>query len=195
MGASVRRAIDMVVLVSGLARPRGESGVVRCTARDAAHAALSGRIRLADGCDRSPESVLDELLSELWPLGAPLPGPPGSGRVPAADGGTDTGDSPEGQEKADGLPQPTAALRAAAAQLAGAAADQRVTVLLSDCLPTVGGDPLSALAGNDRLNVLCPLPTAESASAAAALARGGGGISQAVWTLADVAPALTRALS
>jgi magnesium chelatase subunit D len=84
MGSSVRGAIDLVLLVTGLARLRGEGwasgadgagygALVRGTVRDAAHAALSGRIRLADGCDRSPESVLDEILDELWPAGAPAP--------------------------------------------------------------------------------------------------------------------------
>jgi magnesium chelatase subunit D len=103
MGSSVRGAIDLVLLVTGLARLRGEVGpsgkggaggkdgaggagggvLVRGTVRDAAHAALSGRIRLADGCDRSPESVLDEILDELWPAGAPEP--PG-GREPEEPG-------------------------------------------------------------------------------------------------------------
>jgi len=73
--------------------------------------------------------------------------------------------------------------------------DERVTILLSDCLPTAGDDAAAALAGIDRLHVLCPLPTPESERAAAALARAGGGISQPVRTLAEVAPALTRALS
>jgi len=84
MGSSVRGAIDLVLLVTGLARLRGVGGAgggdgagdgaqARGTVRDAAHAALSGRIRLADGCDRSPESVLDEILDELWPAGAPAP--------------------------------------------------------------------------------------------------------------------------
>ena len=93
MGSSVRGAIDLVLLVTGLARLRGEGGaggtggkggaggedgagdgaLARGTVRDAAHAALSGRIRLADGCDRSPESVLDEILDELWPAGGPAP--------------------------------------------------------------------------------------------------------------------------
>ena len=67
MGASVRGAIDLVLLLTGLARLRGEDSLARATAQDAAHAALSGRIRLADGCDRTPESVLDELLDALWP--------------------------------------------------------------------------------------------------------------------------------
>jgi MoxR-like ATPase len=415
MGASVRGAIDLVLLLTGLARLRGENGMARASARDAAHAALSGRIRIADGCDRTPESVLDELLGLLWPPDSPLPLPAGDGSPGAAR----DGDAPDGRGKADGLPPAAAgtgrrrvsasamrrdrsqgaarrtisrtelaarhpsfdavshevgqldrdafaqllaadpdaavalladlaratdkdlraaarrlaarvffrlgrtgqkpargtrrlgagraegdldleltldrwsgpwppathelvtrswrahrralcllidssgsmsgaavamaavaaasvvfaadgrlapaiiafsggvtvlqaqgtrrapgelvddlvalrghgvtdlaaALRAAAAQLGGAAADERVAVLLSDCLPTTGGDPALALAGISRLHVLCPLPTAESELAAAALARRGGGVSQPVRRLADVAPALTRALS
>ena len=410
MGSSVRGSIDLVLLLTGLARLRGEDGMARATARDAAHAALSGRIRIADGCDRAPESVLDELLGLLWPADSPLPVPP--------DGGTADGEAPDGRGKADGLPpgaagpshrrtaasalrrdrhagtrrtlsraelairhssfaavspetgrldedvlaallasdpdaavtlladlaratdrdlraaaqrlaariffrlgragqraargtrrlgasraegdldldktldrwtplwppepgdlvtrawqshrralclvidcsgsmsglavaiagvaaasvllaadgrlapgivtfsgdvsvlqaqgarrEPgdlvgdlvalrghgmtdlAAALRTAAAQLAGAAADQRVAVLLSDCLPTAGGDPALALNGISRLHVLCPLPTAEAEQAAAALARRGGGLSLPVSKLTDVAPALTRVLS
>jgi len=414
MGASVRGAIDLVLLLTGLARLRAENGMTRASARDAAHAALSGRIRIADGCDRAPESVLDELLGLLWPADSPLPLPAGDGLPGARDG-----DAPDGRGKADRLPPAAAgtggrrvsasavrrdrsqgatrrtisraelaarhpsfaaaspevgrldqdafarqlaadpdaavalladlaratdrdlraaarrlaarvffrlgragqkpargtrrlgagraegdldlertldrwsgpwppathelvtrswhahrralcllidssgsmsgpavamaavaaasvvfaadgrlapaiiafsggvtvlqaqgtrrapgelvgdlvalrghgvtdlaaALRAAAAQLAGAGADERVAVLLSDCLPTTGGDPALALAGISRLHVLCPLPTAESELAAAALARRGGGLSQPVRRLADVAPALTRVLS
>jgi magnesium chelatase subunit D len=105
MGASVRGAIDLVLLIDGLARLRGEEPMSRCTARDAAHAALSGRIRLADGTDRSPESVLDELLDQLWPDGASQP------PEPAADGDQpaepDQRGQPGGQGKADG-PRPAA---------------------------------------------------------------------------------------
>ncbi len=93
MGSSVRGAIDMVLLVNGLTRMRGEPLMSRPTAADAAYAALSGRIRIADGCDRSPESVLDELLEQLWPSDSARP--PSD---PAADG------EPDGQGKADGLP-------------------------------------------------------------------------------------------
>ena len=414
MGASVRGAIDLVLLLTGLARLRGENAMARASARDATHAALSGRIRIADGCDRTPESVLDELLGLLWPPDSPLPLPAGDGSPGAARDGA----APDGRGKADGrrpAPAPAllresasamrrdrsqgaarrtvsrtelaarhpsfaavshevggldrdafgqllaadpdaavalladlaratdrdlraaarrlaarvffrlgragqkpargtrrlgagraegdldlertldgwsgpwppaahelvtrswrahrralcllidssgsmsgaavamaavaaasvviaadgrlapaiiafsggvtvlqaqgtrcapgdlvddlvalrghgvtdlaAALRAAAAELGGAAADERVAVLLSDCLPTTGGDPALALAGISRLHVLCPLPTAESEAAAAALARRGGGVSQPVRRLADVAPALTRVLS
>ena len=94
-----------------------------------------------------------------------------------------------------GMTDLAAALRAAAAQLTGGAASERVAVLLSDCLPTAGGDPALALTGIGRLHVLCPLPTAEAERAAADLARRGGGVSQPVRRLADVAPALHRVLS
>ena len=97
MGASVRGAIDLVVLMTGLARLRGETGMVRASARDAAHAALSGRIRIADGCDRTPESVLDELLEGLWPAVSPLPLDQGSGPP-----GADEPAVPDGRGKADG---------------------------------------------------------------------------------------------
>jgi magnesium chelatase subunit D len=430
MGSSVRGAIDLVLLLDGLLRLRGEPRMTRASARDAAHAALSGRIRIADGCERTPESVLDELLSQLWPSGEPDPLPPPDDGAPDHPGGG----SLDGQGKADRLPptpagtgqdgashdggsrneasqrrtsasaarrdrgrgtarrsisraeltarhssfaevspelgrldeeafarllaadpdaavtllpelaratdrelrtaaqrlaarvyvrlartgrqpargarrlgpgraegdldldrtldqwsgiwppraddlvtrswharrralcllidssgsmsglavaiasvaaaslvlaadgrlapgiitfsgDPTivhaqgrpgapdqvvgdllalrghgvtdlaAALRAAAAQLAAVTADERVVLLLSDCLPTAGGDPARALTGITRLHVLCPLPNAEAERAATALARRGHGLSQPVRTLADVAPALTRMLS
>jgi len=93
MGSSVRGAIDLVLLIDGLIRLRGEAVMSRGTACDAAHAALSGRIRIADGCDRSPESVLDELLDELWPAG--LAQPPARSDDPGPR---------DGQGKADGPP-------------------------------------------------------------------------------------------
>jgi len=433
MGASVRGAIDLVLLLTGLRRLRGEGGadgkagpggkggaggkgtMARETARDAAHAALSGRIRIADGCERSPESVLDEILDEVWPADGPLPeagagdspdgqGEGGRGKAlrlpPAAAGGyhlatpaqsrsslrrdrsragarrsisrvelalrhpsfgevspqvggldedalaallaadpdaaaalladlasatdrelraaarrlaarvfirlgradgaqargtrrlaasrrgegdldlertmdlwpgrgpparedlvtrswtahrravclvVDTSGSMSGlgvamaavaaaavvlaagdrlapgviafsadarvlaAQGARRLPQDlvgdlislrghgvtdlAGALRAAAAQLARASGGERVAVLLSDCLRTAGTDPAAALQGIDRLHVLCPVPRPESELAAAALARAGGGISQPVGRLADVAPALHRVLS
>ncbi len=426
MGSSVRGAIDLVLLLAGLRRLRGEPRMTRASARDAAHAALSGRIRIADGCDRAPESVLDELLDQLWPASSADPLPPPDGGPPGGDPGAG---SLDGQGKDDRLPsraagarpgqpgqdravrrgasasaarrdrargpsrrsisraelaarhagfadvspglgqldeeafarllagepdaavtllpdlaratdrelraaarrlaarvfvrlaragqQPArgtrrlgpgrtegdldldrtfdrwpglwppgaddlvtrawrahrralcllidssgsmsglavaiaavaaasvvlaadgrlapgvisfrndatvlhaqgthgapgplvgellalrghgvtdvaAALRAAAAQLAAVTADERVVVLLSDCLATAGGDPALALTGISRLHVLCPVPTAESERAAAALARRGHGLSQPVRSLADVAPALTRVLA
>ena len=60
-----------------------------------------------------------------------------------------------------------AGLREASKQLASAVADERMVVLLSDCLHTAGDDPADALAGIDRLHVLVPLRRAGG--------RGGGG--------------------
>ncbi|MDN5858404.1 MAG: MoxR family ATPase [Pseudonocardia sp.] len=57
MGSSVRGAIDLALVLTGLGKLRGEDELVRETGRDAAYAALSGRIRVADGVDRTPESV------------------------------------------------------------------------------------------------------------------------------------------
>ncbi|RZU33657.1 AAA family ATPase [Blastococcus saxobsidens] len=92
-----------------------------------------------------------------------------------------------------------AALRAASAQLRSAAhADERIVVLLSDCLSTAGDPAGSALAGIDRLDVLCPLPAGsaetEALTASRALAARGGGSLAPVRSLTDLGPALTRLL-
>jgi MoxR-like ATPase len=403
MGSSVRGAIDLVLLLGGLLEVRGATGlaapVARESTRDAAHAALSGRIRLTEGIDRTPESVIDEILDAVWPDGGggPAPdgasgdgpgkaeGPPaagpesasalrrdrrsgggrrqvgrrelaarhqdfdqvspqvgeldedafgallaadpdaaaalvsdlalatdrdlraaaqrlaarvfvrvgGVGRTPArgtrrlvtqrrGDGDLDldrtldrwTGTSPVAAEdlvtrgwtgrrravclavdssgsmtglavaiaavaaagvvlrrderletavlafgrdvevvagpgrqpaaeavvrrllalRGHGLTDVAGALRAARVELAAAAADERVVVLLSDCLHTTGDPPESALAGIDRLHVLCPLPTPEAEAAARALAARGGGTARMVHSVRDLAPALTALL-
>lgn len=91
-------------------------------------------------------------------------------------------------------------LRAASAALARVpGADERVVVLLSDCRHTVGGDPAEALAGIDRLHVLCPLPgdrppDPEAEGLAAALARRGGGLARPVRLLSDIPSSLTAML-
>src|SRR6202034_1737313 len=107
MGSSVRGAIDLVLLLAGLVRLRGEPRMTRESARDAAYAALSGRIRIADGCERTPESVLDELLDGLWPASSPDPLPPPDSADPDDPG---TG-SLDGQGKGDRLPPPAAGTR------------------------------------------------------------------------------------
>jgi hypothetical protein len=58
-------------------------------------------------------------------------------------------------------------------------------------LRTTGDAPASALAGIDRLHVLCALPTPEAGMAARALAARSGATAQLVMTLSDVGPALT----
>jgi MoxR-like ATPase/Mg-chelatase subunit ChlD len=94
-----------------------------------------------------------------------------------------------------GLTDIASALRGASTQLAAAVADERIVVLLSDCLHTTGADPATALAGIDRLHVLCPLPTDEATESARALAAKGGGHYQEVRRLTDIAPALTTLLA
>jgi hypothetical protein len=85
MGSSVRGAIDLVLLLGGLLDVRGQPGLgadgARETARDAAYAALSGRIRIADGVDRTAEAVIDDILDGVWPPD----GPPPSEEDPSAD--------------------------------------------------------------------------------------------------------------
>jgi MoxR-like ATPase len=68
MGASVRGAIDLVRIERELARLRGEDD---STFADAAIAALSGRLRLEEGCEKSPEEIVRELLAGLGKASAP----------------------------------------------------------------------------------------------------------------------------
>jgi MoxR-like ATPase/Mg-chelatase subunit ChlD len=106
-GSSVRGAIDLVLLLDGLLRMRGqELPGGRETARDAAHAALSGRIRVTEGVERTPEAVLDEILDEVWPVGA-TPPDAGSGQAGEAGplGGGGAGKAP-GPSAETGTEQP-----------------------------------------------------------------------------------------
>jgi Mg-chelatase subunit ChlI len=66
MGASVRGAIDLVKINRELTRLRGEDGF-----EDAAIAALSGRLRLEEGCEKTPEQIVRELLAGLGKASAP----------------------------------------------------------------------------------------------------------------------------
>jgi magnesium chelatase subunit D len=99
-GSSVRGAIDLVLLMDGLLELRGladlEDAGAREAARDALHAALSGRIRVTEGVERTPEAVLDEILEQVWPVEAGPPPDPSPGAPPAPAG--------DGPGKAGGLP-------------------------------------------------------------------------------------------
>ena len=88
MGASVRGAIDLVRLGTHLAGLRGEPEPAPgdATFADAAVAALSGRLRLEEGSEATPEQVVLELIARLAaPEAAPAPGkasaPPAAGPV------------------------------------------------------------------------------------------------------------------
>lgn len=91
-----------------------------------------------------------------------------------------------------------AALREASRQLAAmvtASSDERVVILLSDCVHTTGAEPATALDGIDRLHVVCPLPTEQSTQVAGGLARRTGGRYEPVLRLGEIAPALSRILA
>jgi magnesium chelatase subunit D len=62
VGSSVRGAIDMVRLASGLATVRGQPVTERAILLDAAIAAMSGRLRVHEDQGRSAEEVIAELL-------------------------------------------------------------------------------------------------------------------------------------
>jgi hypothetical protein len=83
MGSSVRGAIDMVRLATGLAETRKDRG--RTTLLDAAIAALSGRVRVHEDQDRTAEEVITELLdaalakpADADDRASPPPPPPSS---------------------------------------------------------------------------------------------------------------------
>ena len=65
-GSSVRGAIDVARLSVELARLRGTTTDDWHVGLAAAKAALSGRIRLQDGCDRTPEQVVTELYVAVF---------------------------------------------------------------------------------------------------------------------------------
>lgn len=64
-GSSVRGALDLAALAEGLARIRGADATDESVLRSAARAALSGRIALQDGCHRTPEEIVDEILERV----------------------------------------------------------------------------------------------------------------------------------
>jgi magnesium chelatase subunit D len=62
IGSSVRGAVDLIKVAENLARLRELEATDPGVSLDAAMAALSGRIRIQEGCGRTPE----EIIRELW---------------------------------------------------------------------------------------------------------------------------------
>jgi MoxR-like ATPase len=89
MGASVRGAIDLVRLGRELSalRDEPEPAPGDDTFADAAIAALSGRLRLDEGCEQTAEAIVLELIERLKPVEESEPPgkaadlPPKAGRV------------------------------------------------------------------------------------------------------------------
>ncbi|MGH9001186.1 MAG: AAA family ATPase [Acidimicrobiia bacterium] len=88
-----------------------------------------------------------------------------------------------------------AALSAAAVQLGRATSADRTAVLMSDCLPTAGSDPIETFPGIDRLHVLGTSGEEASVAAGAALARRGGGRHLVVTSPTGVSAAMTALLA
>ena len=82
VGASVRGAIDLVLLADSLARLRGTEVESAGVTVDAALAALSGRIRLHESSSAAPEQVITALWRDVF--GDPAEGD--RGPLPAGDG-------------------------------------------------------------------------------------------------------------
>jgi MoxR-like ATPase len=87
------------------------------------------------------------------------------------------------------------ALGAAAGQLRRAASPDRLALLMSDCLPTAGGDPLRSLGGIDRLHVLGTSAEPDSLAAGRTLAQRGQGRHVVVLHTHDVARAMSSLLA
>jgi MoxR-like ATPase len=82
IGSSVRGAIDTVAVANSLAGLRGGSAQDPALGLDAALVALSGRMRLREGCNRNAESIVTELWNEVFgPAGEASAD--GAGKVPA----------------------------------------------------------------------------------------------------------------
>lgn len=66
VGSSVRGAIDMAMVASSLSSLRGSSPADPGVSLDAALLALSGRVRVREGCARTSEDIVTELWNEVF---------------------------------------------------------------------------------------------------------------------------------
>jgi MoxR-like ATPase len=66
VGSSVRGAIDMAMVADSLASLRGVTAADAAVGLDAALLALSGRVRVREGCTRSAEEIVTELWHEVF---------------------------------------------------------------------------------------------------------------------------------
>lgn len=73
VGSSVRGAIDLVEVAERLGRIRKSDAADPAVGLDAALVALSGRIRVQDGGDRSPEDIITDLWEQVLAAENPAP--------------------------------------------------------------------------------------------------------------------------
>lgn len=83
-GSSVRGAIDVVLLLAGLAQLRGREPLDAEVSLDASMMALSGRVRVREGSGRTAEDV----VTELWRAWLAPAGEAERGREPGKAGGS-----------------------------------------------------------------------------------------------------------
>ncbi|HXW34367.1 MAG TPA: MoxR family ATPase, partial [Acidimicrobiales bacterium] len=95
VGSSVRGAIDLTLVADNLGRIRGTDHRRPDVCLDAALTSLSGRIKLDEGCGRSPEQVIEELWSEVFADRRP-------GDVPVSAEMSASGDVPAPANEIDG---------------------------------------------------------------------------------------------
>ena len=89
IGSSVRGAIDTTAVVASLSGLRGVPADDTDLGLDAALVALSGRLRLREGCNRRPEDIVTELWREVFaPPDRGGEGDGGGGKAPTPAGGT-----------------------------------------------------------------------------------------------------------
>ena len=88
VGSSVRGALDATAVVSSLAALRDQPATTPSVSLDAVLMALSGRVRLREGCLRSSEEIITELWEEIFGVTRPADDGDGgsTGKVPAPTG-------------------------------------------------------------------------------------------------------------
>ena len=89
IGSSVRGSIDMCAVASALGEVRGRPATSNEVSLDAALVALSGRIRVREGSNREPESIITELWSRVFEPQSTVDGD--AGKAPAPSGATTAG--------------------------------------------------------------------------------------------------------
>ncbi|MFM2182685.1 MAG: hypothetical protein RJB61_979 [Actinomycetota bacterium] len=89
IGSSVRGAIDTAAVSRSLAAMRGASPTDLGVGLDAALVALSGRLRLREGCTRRAEDIVVEIWREVFPETPPSANGGDQGKVPTPAGATD----------------------------------------------------------------------------------------------------------
>ena len=95
IGSSVRGAIDLLEIATRLAAIRSTALTDLAVGLDAALAAISGRIRLHEGTDRSPEEIVTELWESIITAEQPANTSADSGKARAPKGATSQAANPK----------------------------------------------------------------------------------------------------